>query len=192
MSARWTVGAGEVIACAFTPTATEIESMSKLIARPPRDPRYAVTWDAGPRLVVRVDAAEHGKYLNGEQLRLELTDEDAAAKSSTHDIPQTAPGRYELSLPAPRSRTFATLRRGDQVIDRIALPARYAPEFDHIGNDYDAMRALATRTGGQVIDRSWTKPLEFKFPRRDLDLAPWLALAAALTLALGLARWRYG
>jgi hypothetical protein len=192
MSARWTLGSGEVIACAFAPTAAELETIAKLIARPPRDPRYAVTWDAGPRLTVRIDAADRGKYLNGEQFKLELTDEDAPSKSAAHDVPQTAPGRYELSLPAPRTRSFASLHLNDRIIDRIALPARYAPEFDDIGNDYDAMRALANRTGGHVVDRSLTEPIEFKFPRRDLDLAPWLTLAAAITLALGLARWRYG
>jgi hypothetical protein len=43
-----------------------------------------------------------------------------------------------------------------------------------------------------VIDRAWTKPIDFPFPRRELALAPWLALAAAVILGLGVARWRMG
>ena len=75
---------------------------------------------------------------------------------------------------------------------RLAVPARYAPEFDAIGNDYDALRTLARRTGGQVIDRAWNKPIEIPFPRRELLLTPFLALGGAVALAVGLIRWRMG
>jgi hypothetical protein len=191
---RWTVGSGEVIACGFAPTAAEVGAMARLIARPPRDPRFTVAWDAGPRLIVRVDAAQSGQYLNGLALRLELADEqqDPAARLQSYEVPQTAPGHYEISLPAPRRRSFATLRHEARVVDRIAVAARYAPEFDAVGNDYAALRALAERTGGRVIDRPWRKAINVPFPRRELSLAPWLALAGAVALGVGLARWRVG
>jgi hypothetical protein len=194
LCARWTVGSGEVIACGFAPTAAEVAAMARLIARPPRDPRFTVAWDAGPRLIVRVGAAQSGQYLNGLALRLELADEqDPAARLQSYEVPQTAPGHYELSLPAPRRRSFATLRHDDdgaRVIDRIAVAARYAPEFDAVGNDYAALRALTERTGGRLIDRAWRKAIDLPFPRRELSLAPWLALAGAGALGVGLARWR--
>ncbi|HEY7120667.1 MAG TPA: vWA domain-containing protein [Tepidisphaeraceae bacterium] len=201
LAARWSVGAeGTVIACGFAPDAAELEAMAKLAARPPRDPRFKVTWEtAGPRLGVRVDAADAGgRYLNDLRLRLAISGEEdgSAAPPVVHEIPQTAPGRYELTLPpGPRARSFATLREGaggGRVIDRVAVAGRYAPEFDAIGNDYDAMHALAHRTGGAVIDRAWTKPIDLPLPRREVDLTAWLALAGALALAAGLARWRLG
>jgi hypothetical protein len=144
--------------------------------------------------VVRVDAKDGGKYLNGLVLRLEVADErdGARAAAAAHDVPQVAPGRYEISLRAPRARSFATLRHEGRVIDRAALAGRYAPEFDAVGNDYAALRTLTERTGGRVIDRAWTKAIDFAFPRRELALGPWLALAAAVVVGLGLARWRVG
>jgi hypothetical protein len=195
LCARWAVGSGEVIACGFAPTAAEVGEMARLIARPPRDPRFTVAWDAGPRLAVRVDAAaQSGQYLNGLRLRLELADEADPARVQAYEVQQTAPGHYEISLPAPRRRSFATLRQDEaaRVIDRVAVAARYAPEFDAIGNDYAALRALAERTGGRVIDRAWRKAIDFPFPRRELSLAPWLGLAGAVALGVGLVRWRVG
>lgn len=192
LAARWTSGSGEVVAFGFTPRTAELDSIAKKIAKLPRDPRFTVTWDPGPNLTVRIDAAQAGNYLNVLPLRLELTDADDTQKVESHEIPQIAPGRYELSLPAPRRRTFATLLHQKEIIDRISVAARYAPEFDQIGNDYDALQTLAQRTGGKVIDRTWTHPIEFQFPRRELPLSPWLALTGAILLALGLVRWRWG
>lgn len=192
LCARWSLGNGEVAACGFMPTAGELEAMSKLIAKPPRDPRFTVTWDAGSRLSVRVDAAQGGTYLNALPLRLELSDAENPEKVESHAIAQTAPGRYELSLPAPRRRMFATLLQNKSVIDRTSIAGRYAHEFDAVGNDYDALQALAARTGGKVIDRSWKRAIEFAFPRRELPLTPWLAILGATFLALGLTRWRFG
>lgn len=192
LAAQWTSGSGEVVAMGFGPSADELNAIVRRIAKPPRDPRFTVTWDPGKNLTVRIDAAQGGKYLNGLPLRLELTDADDTQKIETHEIPQTAPGRYELSLAAPRRRVFATLLHQKGIIDRISIAGRYAPEFDEIGNDYDALQTLAQRTGGKVIDRTWSRPIEFVFPRLELSLSPWLALAAALLLALGLIRWRWG
>jgi hypothetical protein len=190
LCARWTVGNGEVVACGFAPTPAEIGAIAKLIAKPPRDPRFAITWNAGPNLKVRIDASQAGQYLNGLALKLDLSEDESPTAAQIHAIPQTAAGRYELSLPAPRRRTFASIRQANSLIDRIAVAARYAPEFDAIGNNYDALRTLTQRTGGKVIDRSWTKPIDFPFPRRELALAPWLGFFGAVVMALGLARWR--
>src|SRR5204863_7510926 len=135
-------------------------------------------WDSGSKFRVRVEAIDNGKYLNDLPLKLSLAAEDKAPTAAADQpIPQIAPGRYELIVDAPRTRSFGTIRLADRVIDRTAIAARYAPEFDAVGNDYDGMRALAARTGGKMIDRSWKKPIEFPVPRRELDLTPWLAIA---------------
>ena len=192
MVARWANGNGAVVATAFAPTARELSAMAARIARPPRDPRFTVGWDAGAKLRVRVDAGQRGQYLNGLRLTLELSPADGGGKGETYSIPQTAPGRYELSTPAPRGGTFATVRNGTTLVDRTAVAGRYAEEFDAIGNDYDALRALAARTGGQLIDAAWRRPIEVKFPTRGVELARWLALAGAVMVGAGLVRWRVG
>jgi hypothetical protein len=75
-------------------------------------------------------------------------------------------------------------------LDRIALAARYPPEFAAIGNDEEAIRDLAARTGGAVIDPMQTRPIRFDFPREERPLTSWLALAAGLAIASGLVLWR--
>jgi hypothetical protein len=190
--ARWGVGNGEVIACGFGVNEKELAAMARLIGRPPRDPRFTVTWDAWAKLGVRVDAAEGGKYLNDLKLTLEVNGEEAGGKAEGVAIPQTGPGRYEIRLAAPRERSFSTVRMGGTVIDRIAVAGRYAPEFDAVGNDYETLGKLAKRTGGKVIDRAWKRPIEIAFPRREMGLAPMLGLAGAVVLGLGLVRWRVG
>jgi hypothetical protein len=189
--ARWQVGSGSVIAAAFAATPAEAAALADLVAKPPRDPRYRVTWDAGPKLHVTVDAIDGTTYLNDQVLVLELADADSPATTlHRQPVPQTAPGRYELSAPAPRSPAFAAVRLGSRILDRIALAGRYAPEFDAIGNDHDALRELARRSGGEAIDARRTKAIDFHWPRRDLPLTTWLAAAAALMIAAGLWWWR--
>src|SRR6185436_14790063 len=72
MAAQWRFGGGSVAAFAFAMNAAEVEAVSKLIAQPPRDPRFAITWTQGAMLRVRIDAADGQKYLNGESITLAL------------------------------------------------------------------------------------------------------------------------
>ncbi len=207
LAARRTLG-GEVVALAFAPSPEEIEAIAHLIARPPRDPRFTIFWDPASQLKVRIDAAERAAttrpnngtnnapaYLNNLQLTLSIEPQDPIdnPQSATRNIPiaQTAPGRYEAAIDSPRVPSFAAIRLGGQTLDRIALPGRYAAEFDQVGNDYDAMHALAARTGGQVIDRTMTKALEIPYPRQEVSLTPMLALMADGLVAVGLIRWRW-
>jgi Ca-activated chloride channel homolog len=187
--ARWNVGEGAVLAGGFAADSAEVERFASLVARRPADPRCRVTWHTGPRLTVAIDAGDGQKYLNGQRFMLALSP-DGSQTGDARPIPQTAPGRYELSLPAPRSPVIATLRGEGRVLDRIAVAGRYAPEFDAIGVDREALRALAERTGGRVIVADEAKPIEFHWPPRGVPLSPWLASAGALLVALGLVWWR--
>lgn len=192
MSARWNIGAGTVLAAAFQPTSVELESLARQIERPPRDPRFTVNIEPYPELTVSIDATEGEKVLNELPLTLELTDLPPTAAGQMHAIPQTAPGRYGLSLPTPTRPSLATVRLGNQILARRALPARYAPEFESIGNNLSNMRELAARTGGAVLPPTQTTPLEFEFAARRVSLTSWAAAVAALLLAAGLIRWRLG
>jgi hypothetical protein len=217
LAARWQVGSGQVLAAGFSPQQAELDAFAKLVAQTPRDSRFKVTWDPGRQLRVSVDAADNDRYLNGEQMTLELRAAATEASPQSQSprpnplpeyrereqeeyrereqkeilIPQIAPGRYEVSVPAPRQPVFASVRRNGQVLDRTAVAGRYAPEFDAIGNDMPAMRELAARTGGGVILPTQTRAIEFHWQTQPVPLTSWLAAAGALFIAAGLLRWRW-
>ncbi|MDB5172180.1 MAG: hypothetical protein JWN51_953 [Phycisphaerales bacterium] len=189
--ARWNVGEGRVLALAFDPGPSLADALAQSAGRPPRDPRYRITWETGPRLHVTVNALDGPRYLNGEKIELDLSEEsESASAAKSIAVPQTEPGRYELSLPAPRSPTFAAVRVAGHVVDRIAVAGRYAPEFDAVGNDPEAMEKLARRTGGQVVPSRQTWPIDFKWPRRPVPLTPVLAMIGAALIAWGLVTWK--
>ncbi len=149
--------------------------------------------EAGSSLKVTVDAIDGPRYLNGKSMRLELSQNaDVSVTGDVHDIPQTGPGRYELQLPAPREPSFVTVRVEGQVVEQSAIAGRYAPEFDAIGNDHDAMRTLARRTGGQVIPPRQTWAIDFRWPRRTRELRSIFAMFGTLLIGLGLgwSKWR--
>ncbi|HEX2973338.1 MAG TPA: VWA domain-containing protein [Tepidisphaeraceae bacterium] len=191
LAARWKVGSGEVLAAAFPASTAEAEAFAKLIAQPPKDPRFQVTWDTGPDLRVTIDALDGTTFLNGLALQLELSSAPPTAITSQQSpIPQTAPGRYQLSIASPRQPAFAAVRHAGRILDRTAVAGRYAPEFNTIGNNRVAMQELAHRTGGAVIPPSQTKPIDFHWPRRDVPLTSYLSALGALFLAAGFLHWR--
>ena len=185
MAAQWNVGGGRVSAAAFAPGPRAAETLATRVSQPPRDPRFHITWENGSMLRIVADAIDRGQYLNGQELRLDLS-------GSSFLVPQTAPGKYELAVESPRSPTIATLQTGGRALDRIAVAGRYAPEFDAIGNDLAAMTELARRSGGAVIPPAQSKPIEIHWPKRNVSLVPELALLAALCIGSGLVAWRRG
>jgi hypothetical protein len=189
--AQWKLGAGQVAAAAFATNPEETAAITALMARPPRDPRFKISFTPGPKLVVSVIAAENDRQMNGLNLSLSLRDEtDPTSSAALTKIPQTAPGKYELSIPAPRSAGIATIRLNDQILDRFAAAGRYAPEFDAIGNDHDAMRKLAEQSGGAVIEPSQTSPIDVIAAKKPVNLTTVLALIGSLCIAGGLIGWK--
>jgi hypothetical protein len=191
MAARWNVGEGQVGAVAFNASPVVADAVARLIQRPPRDPRFRVTVDQGSTLRVSVDATDGKNYMNGERLTLEITAGATTGSSSALPIPQTAPGRYELATDA-RPAIARVRRDGRQTLDTFAVPERYAPEFDAVGNNRAALAELARRTGGRVIEAGDTRRLDLPFPRRAVSLTSWLATAGATLVCAGLIRWRVG
>lgn len=191
MAARWNVGEGQALAAAFDPPADQVGRLADLVARPPHDPRFRVSWETAGHLRVVVDAQQNGEFLNDQQLTLELSEPSAKpGRGRLSPVPQTAPGRYELTLPAARSPGLATVRALGRVIGRIAVAGRYAPEFEAVGNDHAAMDELARRSGGQVVAPEQTTPLDIHWPPHPTPLTSPLAMAAGLLIALGLIWWR--
>ena len=190
----WFSGNGAVIAVAFHADAGVVAALARRVALPPRDPRFKIAWDPGARLSVTLDAADADRPINDLSPRLKLFDADAASLPAPRDgaipIPQTAPGRYELSVPAPARPAFASVSIDGRPIDRIAVAGRYAPEFDAIGNDLAAMRELAQTSGGAVIEPAQTTPIDFRWPVRHTALSSWLAACGAALIGAGLIVWR--
>jgi hypothetical protein len=187
MAAFWHVGSGSVAAVAFAPPGEVGAALARIIAQPPRDPRFSTHWDAGATLRLTVDAADKDGFLNDLALVVEVAQAGAV---QAHEIPQIGPGAYELSLPAPRQPAILTLRDRQHLIDRIAVAGRYAPEFDALGNDHETMRRLAERSGGAVIWPSDHQPIDFHWPGRRVSLTSWLSGVGALCIAMALLRAR--
>ncbi|HEV7302272.1 MAG TPA: vWA domain-containing protein [Tepidisphaeraceae bacterium] len=186
LAAWWNAGTGRVIAFAYTPPTATVALATERLARPPRDERFAVRWDEsknGTRMLI--DAVERGRPLNGAAVVLDITGE-------SRPVPQVAPGRYELTIDPSPSAALATVLHDGQVIARRALPARYAPEFAAIGNDYAAMRALAERTGGAVVNPAVVTPLDLPRDANRVSLTPPLAMLGGFFVATALIAWRRG
>jgi hypothetical protein len=190
MAARWNVGEGRVAGAAFAPSSQTIDALARLVERPPRDPRFRVTWETGSALRISIDAVDRSSYLNGEALTLELHSSDS--ETTRRAIPQAAPGRYAVTVESPVRPAIATVRHGEQVLDVFAVAGRYATEFDVVGNDRVALAELARRTGGALVEPGVTRRLDIPWPRPTVSLVSVLATAGAALVAAGLVRWRIG
>ena len=186
LAAEWRVGTGRVIAAAFAADPATLARLAERVAAAPHDPRFTVTWDEDAHLRVSVDAVDHGRFLNGLPVTLVVGEGRPMA------VPQTAPGEYAANVAAPPRPALGIVRADGRVVDRFAVPGRYPPEFDVIGNDRPALAALADRTGGRVVEPTETAPLTFPGPPRRTPLGPPLAAAGAAAVAAGLVRWRRG
>jgi hypothetical protein len=105
-------------------------------------------------------------------------------------IPQIGPGRYELVFPAPKDTTLVFLRMNDTVINCRALAGRYEPEFEAIGLNRAALRELAARTGGRLIESRDRDPIKFAHARKPLDVSSVSAALGAVLIAVALIHWR--
>ena len=195
MAAVWEVGEGRVATAAFATTPAERAALADAVARSPRDPQVTVTWDVGRSVRVRVDvddadSAAAWTYGNGLAFTLDLSAADGSGLR-TQRLEQVGPGQYEGEFPAIGTPGIATLRQAGRAVTREAVAGRYPPEFDTVGVDREALSRLADRTGGRVIEPTDHRPIEFRWPRRDVPLAPWLAAAGAAMFLAALSWWKF-
>jgi hypothetical protein len=188
--AAWHFGRGSVTAVAFSPDVQPAIDLANQIALKPRDPRFTITWKTGVSVGASVVAADGSIPINDLQFTMELTGDAESGGPQTLPVPQTAPGRYEAYMSAPRQPSIATLRCGERIVDRISVPGCYAPEFANIGNNHDNMRKLADQSGGEVIWTGDSTRLDFHWPPRQEPLSPWLNGAGAALIAAALLRYR--
>jgi len=177
-------GSGKVVAI----TAPQRELALRIadeIASPPRDPRVTVTIQTGEKTVVQVDAKGQQGYLNGLSLFAQLGDGDRVK------IPQTQPGRYEVTLNPQAVPSILTIYREGAIADRIAIAGRYPREFARIGINRENLEDLANLTGGKMIENldGASVSIHRRVPR---EIAPPLLIAASVCFAVLLMLWKWG
>ena len=190
--AAWNAGAGAVISVAFRPPPDLVTALADRVTIPPRDPRFSVTWNPGARLRVTLDAVDDGgsRFINNLRPIVELSDRSDASGKRAYPLEQTAPGRYEIAIMPLAQPTIARLLLGGRTIDQVPVAGRYPVEFEAIGNNHAAATKLAQLTGGSVIEPADHRPIVFRWPTRQIPLAPYAAAAGALLFTAALVRWR--
>ena len=99
--------------------------------------------------------------------------------------------RYDALVGAYLGETNARLARLFEYV-RATPCVLFFDEFDAVGNDRDAMRELARRTGGRVIEPGDVTPIVLPHARRSWSLVePFAALGAGMIL-IALVHWRRG
>lgn len=187
--AQWQVGLGKVASMAFAAMAEDVEEVAKQVAQPPKDPVWQVDWKMGGKMDVIVESAG-GSFINDAKLMLRMVMPDGQGDERLIPIPQTAPGRYELSLEPPRSPVYATVEMDGRVLDRRALAGRYAEEFSAIGNNMAKLHELAERSGGRVIGPGDHQRLNLTGPARVRPLRSLLISIGAIMLMVAAVLWR--
>lgn len=163
----------------------QVQLLAEKIAQPPSDPRFAVQWEAGSEWRVKVTAIDGQQYLNGRDITLQIADPQTGAAEEMR-IPQTAPGLYELARPASRNSVFCTVKEEGHLLGKFSMAARYAPEFEAIGNNRQTLQSLADRTGGGVIEPGTSNKIDFHWPGRRTDLTSLFAVGGFMMIAGGL------
>jgi hypothetical protein len=187
LAAVWHIGRGSVAAVAFSPSAEQLPPLLDRIALQPRDPRFAIKWSIGRNVKITIEATDQEKYSNDLKFALEIS---SSTGPTRQEISQIAPGQYSASIDAPLQPVLATVFNGEKIVDRIAIPGRYAPEFDALGNDHESMQQLARMSGGAVIWPGNSNQIDFHWPVHQESLAPWLSGIGAALIAAALLRLR--
>ncbi len=128
---------------------------------------------------VSVDAIERNQYKNNLPLEIRVG-------SKTIALQQTAPGRYETTLPKNAEGNLALLSRG-QLIERRSLSTQNK-ELETTGGEA-LLRQIAKASGGKYLENinQYTPAKQ----NSSISLAPWLALLALLVFMTELAWRRY-
>lgn len=182
LAAHWRVGLGRVAAMAFLAPPVDTAALADQLAQSPRDPHWNISWYFGPKIDLLVESAG-GKWINNAALTLQLGDQ-------SFPIPQTAPGRYELSFDAPRDSSIVTVLLGKDVLDRRALAGMYSTEFSAIGNNLNQLRELTMRSGGRLIGPDDHHRLELEDSARVISLRSECYFLGAMLILLAAVRLR--
>lgn len=149
VAATWNLGTGRVTTLAFALDTDTLGSLATSLARRPRDARFEFQLEQN-RVIL------HARDQSGPMNELPLS---LLIDGVTIAFEQIAPGTYRAMIGrSSRSRVAQIINNGTW-IDSLALPGRYAQEFDAIGIDRPALESLSRRTGGLVVMRNDLEPI---------------------------------
>ncbi len=145
--------------------------------------------ERGDRLAITLEAlTADGAFRN--QLPATLLSTTPSGDRRTIAMEQTAPGRYETSLPLPQEEVSTiALSFGDESQRdglRFAHARRMPSEFRGIGLDENALRKIAEAGGGRFNPAPADVFRRETTATRRQDLTPWLLAGALLLLPIDL------
>jgi len=149
----------------------------------------ATVVEEGPRWLVRFAARDaDGLPVNLPHLTLHIEALADTTGGRDVDLPQVAPGRYEVAADRPEGAFLLTVRKADEGLLWQKAYGRGAPrEFRAIGPDRDNLRRLAELTGGTIVPGAGVGQAAKQWDsERYTDI--WPALAG-LALLLMLVDW---
>lgn len=157
------------------------------VMRPESDSRFSGNVAlADSRLRLTIDARDQ----NGPMNLLTLTGVVQSLSSSAEaraELLQTAPGRYEATLPAMTQASLQVRDESGTLRWQKALAWQYPPELAAVGADSATLKRLAELTGGQIVDAQFVAPHARAVAMGSLTpLWPWLL---GLALAMMLTDW---
>lgn len=142
---------------------------------PSRQP-VQVSWEAVENtLLVRLDVAEEGRWVNGLRFSGTFT---GPAGTTPLEFRQVGPGRYEARTPHPGYGAYLlnfaeeTGRYSGTKV--LALP--YPAEYAELGVDWNAVKKITTLTGGKILE-------DEEIPEFSGRVTEWLPLWPALLWA---------
>jgi hypothetical protein len=181
VAAKWRVGLGEVIASATALLPDEKARVTKA-ARAMDQGRYVVSVENNRRAKVIV----HDRGETPDAPVLQIAGERVEMRA-------VEPRHYEAELPSSNRERAGVIEVAGKTIARVVIARRYDGEFDEIGVSEGLMTQVAAATGGAVAvlgdeasERGWKQKLAGSGRPVRIELAPWLAGAAAAAGLSGL------
>ena len=173
LGATWRLGFGRTTTLLCRLDENRIRRLADAVEQLPLDDRYAVTWTA-------------------DRVRVERLKDDAPVVLTlytwpggvivTKDIPQIAPGVFELELPWNTASANVAITSSNTVVAQRVLGAKYPAEFRHIGVNRDTLRQLAEGSGGAMIELGERRQLNLKTEMHFLPLGHAMALLSAMSV----------
>ncbi len=158
--------------------------------RPGQDPRFTGSLERTDGVLrVEVSARADGQWMNGLVLHATAMRSAPGAAADQAEMRQTAPGRYEATLPSDGTVSVAVRLKDASTVWQGRLARTCDPEYAAIGPNWTNLRRLAELTGGRLVS---SQPAEIRELTRRWSRQPYTpiwALLLAGALAAMLAEW---
>jgi Mg-chelatase subunit ChlD len=142
----------------------------------PRRSPANLSWEVqGSKILLRLDVAEGGHWVNGLHFSGELSGPQGSQELAFHQI---APGRYEAEAVHPGYGAYllSYAEESGRFGGQALVPLPYSPEYAELGPDKEVLGRIARLTGGIVLE-------DEEIPERTDLVQEWLPLWPVLLWA---------